>query len=665
VSAPGASSEERQALDTVPKLLLRNASQFGKRPALRHKEFGIWQTWTWSRLRDEARSLAVGLRKLGLERGDAVAIIGDNRPRLYAAFAAVQSIGGIAVPAYQDSVADEMAYVLDHSEVTFAIVQNQEQVDKLISIADRVPRLRTVVYEEERGLVTYDHTRLHSFAHVHTLGQEEMRKNTGATGWWLDEINKGKGSDVSVMLYTSGTTGRPKGVMLTHDNIVISAQNGNKFDRFTQDDSLLAYLPMAWVGDHIFSYGQAFAAGMCVACPESPETIIEDRREIAPTYFFAPPRVFENLLTQIMVRMEDAGRIKKAMFDYFIKVARRSGELILDGTPVGASERFRYWLGDKLVYAPLKNRMGFSKIRVAYTAGEAIGPELFRFYRSLGINLKQLYGQTEASVYVTLQPDGEVYADTVGKPGPDVEIKIADSGEVLYRSPGVFLKYYKNDEATNATKTADGWVHTGDAGFFDVRGHLKIIDRAKDVGRLNSGALFAPKYLENRIKFYPEVRESVAFGQGRDYVTMFINIDLTSVSNWAERNNVSYGSYQELAANPKVYEIVAGRIEEMNRGLANEPQMAASQVKRFLILHKELDADDGEMTRTQKVRRSAIQERYGALIDALYDGSTECHIATEVTFEDGRKGMVEGNLKIVDVETFAPRATEPMREAAE
>ena len=665
MSAPGASSEERQALDTVPKLLLRNASQFGKRPALRHKEFGIWQTWTWSRLRDEARSLAVGLRKLGLERGDAVAIIGDNRPRLYAAFAAVQSIGGIAVPAYQDSVADEMAYVLDHSEVTFAIVQNQEQVDKLISIADRVPRLRTVVYEEERGLVTYDHTRLHSFAHVHTLGQEEMRKNTGATGWWLDEINKGKGSDVSVMLYTSGTTGRPKGVMLTHDNIVISAQNGNKFDRFTQDDSLLAYLPMAWVGDHIFSYGQAFAAGMCVACPESPETIIEDRREIAPTYFFAPPRVFENLLTQIMVRMEDAGRIKKAMFDYFIKVARRSGELILDGTPVGASERFRYWLGDKLVYAPLKNRMGFSKIRVAYTAGEAIGPELFRFYRSLGINLKQLYGQTEASVYVTLQPDGEVYADTVGKPGPDVEIKIADSGEVLYRSPGVFLKYYKNDEATNATKTADGWVHTGDAGFFDVRGHLKIIDRAKDVGRLNSGALFAPKYLENRIKFYPEVRESVAFGQGRDYVTMFINIDLTSVSNWAERNNVSYGSYQELAANPKVYEIVAGRIEEMNRGLANEPQMAASQVKRFLILHKELDADDGEMTRTQKVRRSAIQERYGALIDALYDGSTECHIATEVTFEDGRKGMVEGNLKIVDVETFAPRATEPMREAAE
>jgi long-chain acyl-CoA synthetase len=647
-------------------LLLRNAARHGNRPAMRHKDFGIWQTWTWAQLRDEVRSLAIGLRKLGLERGDAVAIIGDNRPRLYATFAAVQSVGGVAVPAYQDSVADEMAYVLDHAEVKFAIVQNQEQVDKLISISERVPKLRTIIYEEERGLSAYDPSNLHSFAYVQDLGRREMRANAGAAGWWLDEIAKGKGSDVSVMLYTSGTTGRPKGVMLTYDNIIVSAQNANKFDGFTSDDTLLAYLPMAWVGDHIFSYGQAFAGAMCVACPESPETIIEDRREIAPTYFFAPPRVFENLLTQIMVRMEDAGRVKKAMFDYFLKVARRSGEKILDGSQVGARERLLYWIGDKFVYAPLKNRMGFSKIRVAYTAGEAIGPELFRFYRSLGINLKQLYGQTEASVYITLQPDGEVFPDTVGKPGPDVEIRIADTGEVLYRSPGVFLKYYKNEEATNATKTPEGWVHTGDAGFFDQRGHLKIIDRAKDVGRLNNGALFSPKYLENRIKFYPEVREAVAFGQGRDYVTMFINIDPTSVGNWAERNNIAYASYQELAAHPRVYDIVAGRLTELNRALAGEPQMAASQVRRFLILHKELDADDGEMTRTQKVRRTTIQERYGPLITALYDGSAHSHIATEVTFEDGRKGVVEGNLRIVDVETYAPaESAEPLREAAE
>jgi long-chain acyl-CoA synthetase len=617
-------------------------------------------------MRDEVRALSVGLRKLGFERGDVVAIIGDNRPRLYATFAAVQSIGGIAVPAYQDSVADEMAYVLDHAETKFAVVQNQEQVDKLLSISDRLPKLRTIIFEEERGLAAYDPENLHSFAHVQDLGREEMRRNPGAAGWWLDEIAKGKGSDVSVMLYTSGTTGRPKGVMLTHDNIVLSAQNANTFDNFTADDTMLAYLPMAWVGDHIFSYGQSIAGAVCVACPEGPETIVEDRREIGPTSFFAPPRVFENLLTQIMVRMEDAGWLKQRMFHYFLGVANRCGERILDGRPVGASDRLLYRLGNVLVYGPLRNRMGFSNIRVAYTAGEAIGPELFRFYRSLGINLKQLYGQTEASVFITLQPDGEVYSDTVGKPGPDVEIRIADGGEVLYRSPGVFLKYYKNDEATNATKTPDGWVHTGDAGFLDQRGHLKIIDRAKDVGRLNSGALFGPKYLENRLKFYPEIKEAVAFGDKRDYVTMFVNIDLTSVGNWAERNNISYASYQELAAHPQVYDIVAKRIEEMNRALAEEPQMAASQVRRFLILHKELDADDGEMTRTQKVRRSTIFERYAPLITALYDGSKEHHIATEVTFEDGRKGVAEGNVRIVDVQTYPSRAAaEPIKEAAE
>ena len=665
-ASQSASAVPGAKLDTVPKLLLRNAGQHAARPAMRHKDFGIWQTWTWADLRDEVRAFAVGLRKLGFERGNVVAIIGDNRPRLYATFAAVQSLGGIAVPIYQDSVADEMAYVLDHAEATFAVVQNQEQVDKLISISDRLPKLATVIYEEERGLASYDPTSLHSFDHVQDLGRREMAANAGAAGWWLDEIAKGKGSDVSVMLYTSGTTGRPKGVMLTHDNIVVSAQNGNRFDGFTPEDTLLAYLPMAWVGDHIFSYGQAIAGAMCVACPESPETVIEDRREIAPTYFFAPPRVYENLLTQIMVRMEDAGRVKRGMFDYFLKVARRSGEQILDGKPVSLKERLLYWLGDLAVYAPLRNRMGFSKIRVAYTAGEAIGPELFRFYRSLGINLKQLYGQTEASVYVTLQPDGEVYPDTVGKPGPDVEIRIADSGEVLYRSPGVFLKYYKNEEATAATKTPDGWVHTGDAGFLDKRGHLTIIDRAKDVGRLNNGALFAPKYLENKMKFYPEIREAVAFGQGRDYVTMLVNIDPISVGSWAERNNVSYASYQELAAHPQVYEMVAKRLDAVNRGLAEEPQMAASQIRRFLILHKELDADDGEMTRTQKVRRSTIAERYAPLIAALYDSSTRCHVATEVTFEDGRKGVVEGDLRIVDMSAYPSRApAEPLREAAE
>src|SRR5262249_52787861 len=418
---------------------------------------------------------------------------------------------------------------------------------------------------DPRGLKDYDASNLHAFADIQRLGQEEMRANSGAEGWWLDEIAKGQGADISVVLYTSGTTGRPKGVMLTHENVVVSAQNGNKFDNFGPDDLLLAYLPMAWVGDHLFSYGQAYAGAMCVCCPESPETAVEDRREIGPTYFFAPPRVFENLLTQIMVRMEDAAWLKRRMFRYFLGVAQRCGENILNGKTVGAVDHLLYGLGNLCLDAPLRNRMRFSNTRGAYTAGEAIGPELFCFYRSLGVNLKQLYGQTEASVYITLQRDGEVYPDSVGKPAPGVEIRIADSGEVLFRSPGVFLKYYKNEEATRATKTADGWVQAGDVGFFDPRGNLKIIDRAKDVGRLTNGTLFAPKYLENRLKFYPEVREAVAFGQGRDFATMLVNIDLTSVGNWAERNNVAYASYQELAGHPQVLEIVRARVEELNK----------------------------------------------------------------------------------------------------
>ena len=651
-------------LDTFPKYLLWNAERFAARPAMRHKDYGIWQSWTWAQQRDEVRLLALGLQAIGVARGARIAIVGANRPRLYWTFAAAQSIGAIPVPVYADSVAEEMAYVLDHAEVGYAVVENQEQVDKLLSISDKVPSLKHIVYDEERGLRDYDHTRLHGYDDVRAKGAKRLQDDAAAGPGWLADIATGVGADLGIMLYTSGTTGRPKGVMLSNDNLVKSALHGIAFDRLTEREATIAYLPLAWVGDHVFSYSQSYAAGFCVSCPESADTVTEDRREIAPTYFFAPPRVFEGLLTAMMVRMQDAGRLKKAMFDHYLALARRVGEPILNGDRVGPWDRVRYAIGEFLVYGPLKNRMGLSRLRVGYTAGEAIGPELFSFYRSIGLNLKQLYGQTEACVYITAQPDGKIQADTVGLPFPGVEIKIADNGEVLYRSDGTFIGYYKNDEATHQTKTADGWVHTGDAGFFNAEGHLKIIDRAKDVGKLRSGALFAPKYVENTLKFFPDIKEAVAFGDGRDFCAVFVNIDLQSVGSWAERNNVSYASYQELANHPDVYGIIAEHVDAANRKLASEPLMAASQIRRFLVLHKELDADDGELTRTQKVRRSFIAERYGELIEALYDGSSQKRIDTEVTYEDGRKARLVATVRIVDAKVYGA-GSEPLREAAE
>ena len=643
---------EAARANTFPKLLLRNARLYAGRPAYRHKDLGIWQVWTWAQVLEEVRAFSVGLRELGLKRDDKVAIIGSNRPRLYWAMCAAQALGGVPVPIYADSVAQEMAYILDHAEVTIAVVEDQEQVDKLLSIVDRLPRLALIIYDETRGLRDYDHQRLKSIADVQKLGRDSLGADVDGLQRWETAVAAGKGEDLAIMLYTSGTTGRPKGVMLNFDNLIISAVNGNLFDQLGPDEEVVAYLPLAWVGDHVFSYAQPFTAGFCVNCPESPETVSEDRREIGTTYAFAPPRIYENLITLTMVRMEDAGRLKRHMFRYFIAVARRWGEKILNREKVPLHARLLYWLGELLVYGPLKNRLGVSRIRLAYTAGEAIGPEIFRFWRSLGVNLKQLYGQTEASVYITAQPDGEIYAETVGKPNIGVDVKIAENGEVLFKSPGVFLGYYKDPQQTAQTKTPDGWVHTGDAGFIDPKtGHLKIIDRAKDVGRLNDGSLLAPKYIENKLKFYPNIREAVVYGDKRDCVCAMLNIDLTAVGNWAERNNIVYGSYQELAAHPRVFDMLAEHVEEVNRSLAEEKAMAGAQIRRFLILHKELDADDGEVTRTQKVRRGFVAERYAPLITALYNGLREADISTEVTFEDGRKGMLSARVKIRDVRT--------------
>jgi long-chain acyl-CoA synthetase len=454
------------------------------------------------------------------------------------------------------------------------------------------------------------------------------------------------------MLYTSGTTGKPKGVCQTHASFIAAARGGIEVDRLTAGEDILSYLPMAWVGDHLFSFAQATVAGFTINCPESGETVMTDLREIGPTYYFAPPRVFEGLLTSVMIRMEDASKIKQKLFHHFMAVAKRCGAPILDGKPVSGADRLQYWLGNLVIYGPLRNVLGMNRIRVAYTAGAAIGPELFSFYRSIGINLKQLYGQTETCAYVCLQPDGHVKADTVGAPAPGVEIKIADNGEVLVKGPMLLKGYYKRPDATAESINADGYFLTGDAGFLDADGQLKIIDRAKDVGKLSNGGMFAPNYIENKLKFFQFIKEAVCFGSDRDMVCAFINIDVGAVGNWAERRGIAYSGYTDLAAKPQVLELIRECLEEVNAALAGDVMVADSQIHRFLVLHKELDPDDDELTRTRKVRRNFVADKYKVLIDALYEGKPSQFIETEVKFEDGRRGKISADLKIVDAKTF-------------
>ncbi|MDE4304841.1 AMP-binding protein [Phaeobacter gallaeciensis] len=631
---------------SLPALLERNATEFANQPAYREKEFGIWQCWTWAEIAKEIEALALGLINLGIKEGDFIAIIGRNRPYLYWSMVAAQSVGAIPVPVYNDSAAEELAYVLDHCGARYVIAEDQEQVDKVIEIQEQLHQLEHVIYLDPRGMRKYDHHALHQYSHV----QEQGR---AAYDEWIPDLRARKAKltydSTCVMLYTSGTTGKPKGVVLSNRNVIESAKNSADFDKLTRNENILSYLPMAWVGDFIFSIGQAYWCGFCVNCPESQDTMMTDLREIGPTYFFAPPRVFEGQLTSVMIRMEDAGPLKRKMFHHFLAHAKKVGGDILDGRPVGLMDRLKYKLGDILVYGPLKDTLGYGRIRVGYTAGEAIGPEIFDFYRSLGINLKQLYGQTEATVFITVQPDGEVRADTVGVPAPDVEIRIDDNGEIFYRSPGVFVEYYKNAESTASTKDPEGWVATGDAGFIENdTGHLRIIDRAKDVGKMASGAMFAPKYVENKLKFYPDILEAVLFGNGKDRCVAFINIDLTAVGNWAERNNIAYASYQELAGHPKVLESIREHVEEVNKSVAADEMLSGCQVHRFVVLHKELDADDGEMTRTRKVRRRIVEDKFADIITALYDGSDQVSTTTEVTYEDGRKGAISATLSIVD-----------------
>ncbi len=631
------------ALDTFPKLVRWNAERIPDKVAIREKDLGIWQAYTWREYAGQARLIGLGLAALGFARGDKTAVIGDNRPQLYWAVAATQGLGGVPVPLYQDSGEKELAYIVDHAGARFAVVEDQEQVDKLLHVKAQCPHLEYIVYDDPRGLRSYREPFLVSLEQVRELGKKFARDNPT---YFEDELAKGAADDIAVICYTSGTTGMPKGTMLSHRNLILTARNAAARERLRADEEVLAYLPMAWVGDHIFSYAQSIVTGFTVNCPESASTVLHDLKEIAPTYFFAPPRIFENLLTNVMIRIGDAAWPKRKLVQGFLSLAQEMERRRLERRPVPLWRRLLYPLGYLLVYGPLRDNLGMRRIRRAYTAGEAIGPELFVFFRSLGINVKQLYGMTESSALISIQADGDVRLDTVGTPLPGVEIRISEEGEVLYRSPGVFRGYYNNPEATRQTLDEEGWVHSGDAGFLDGAGHLKIIDRARDVSRLSDGTLFAPKYLENRLKFSPYIKEAVCVGQGRPHVAALVNIDLAAVGNWAERRNLAYTSYTDLSQRPEVYELIGQEVVRVNRSLAAEELLRGAQIRKYLILHKELDPDDEEITRTRKVRRGFIGQKYVALIEALYSEREHAEVEALVTYEDGRTATVRANVRI-------------------
>jgi long-chain acyl-CoA synthetase len=638
---------------TLPQLLYRNAAQTPDRPALREKDRGIWQPCSWRRYRDEVNQFALGLAAAGFGPGDKLSVIGENRPRLYFAQVAAMCLGGIAVPVYQDAIASELAYVLDHAETSVVVAEDQEQVDKILSLQQRLSHLRRVVYDDPRGLRNYAEPILAPFDAVQAAGREF---GAAHPGYVEERVAAGRPDDLALFSYTSGTTSRPKGVMLTHTNLLSAAAGFATAEGFRASDENLSYLPMAWIGNSLFSLALHLSVGFIISFPEKPETLQRDLRELGPTLALAPPRLWENELTRILVRAADASPVKRRTFEFFRAVAERAEAYTAANRPVPPRLRLLRALGEFLVYNPLRDQLGLRRARLVYTGGAPLGADTFRFFRAIGINLKQVYGATELSGLCAVQPDGEADPETVGRMLPGSELRIDDTGEVLVRSGGVFQGYYKQPEATREALTADGWLRTGDAGYLDDRGRLVVVDRARDVGKLTDGTALAPQFLENKLKFSPYIGEAVVFGDGRPFVAAIIAIDPATVGTWAERRDLAYTSFQDLSARSEVRQLIRGEIAKCNAGLK-----APIRIKRFLVLNKEFDADDDEITRTRKIRRRFVAEKYAAIVEAFYDGAGEVEVSAEITYEDGRKAMLRSTIAIGDVEEPAPQ---PEREAA-
>lgn len=640
-------AQNDKSLDTFPKLLRMHASQRPDRPAIRLKSCGIWKTLTWSDFSKETALLASAMKAIGVKRGSYVALIGDNRPRFYMAFCAAQVLGAIPVPLYEDAVASEVIHPIQSADVSLVFAQNQEQVDKVMEILSDCPNVIQIIYDSDRGMRHYPKEVVQSHEQFLEMGRAALGKFK-----FDEEIDAGRAEDTAALFYTSGTTGEPKGVMLSNAALINRARAAASLEGLTPDDVAVAYLPPAWVGQNMFSYAQPMVVGYCICCPESSDTMLADMREIGPSYFFAPPRVLEAMLTEVAIRMDDAGAMMRSVYGWCMDVAREVGPQVLGNDNVSSFDRMRYALASSLICKPLRDVLGMTRIRVAYTAGEAVGADLVTFYRSLGINLKQLYGSTETSVFVCIQPNNDIKSDTVGVPLEGVELKFLSNRELLVRSPGLFTGYHLDPVRTQQAKDLDGWFHTGDAGYLGQDGHLRIIDRIQDVGTLATGAMFAPKFIENKLKFFPFIKEAVVFGAEREHVSAIINIDLAAVGNWADRKNISYTGYADLACRNEVLELVSECVRKVNEDLAAETAVAASQIQRFLVLHKELDADDGELTRTRKVRRSVIADRYKTLIEGFYANLETIAVQSEVRYEDGRTGTASAELRLIDAVTY-------------